>query len=52
MLAGGGMYETDLEGSAPKHLEQFTQENHLKWDSPEVYLALAEPLEAFMLQQA
>jgi len=33
LLAGGGMYETGAGGSAPKHVEQFTKENHLRWDS-------------------
>jgi len=47
MLAGGGMYETGAGGSAPKHVEQFVQENHLRWDSSGEYLALAESIEAF-----
>jgi len=47
MLAGGGMYETGAGGSAPKHVEQFTEENHLRWDSSGEYLALAESIEAF-----
>ena len=40
MLAGGGMYETGAGGSAPKHVQQFTKENHLRWDSLGEYLAL------------
>jgi len=40
MLAGGGMYETGAGGSAPKHVQQFTQEGHLRWDSLGEYLAL------------
>jgi len=45
MLAGGGMYETGAGGSAPKHVEQFTQENHLRWDSSGEYLALTASIE-------
>merc|ERR1712023_280028 len=41
LLAGGGMYETGAGGSAPKHVEQFQQEGHLRWDSLGEYLALA-----------
>ncbi|CAD7963250.1 unnamed protein product [Amoebophrya sp. A120] len=44
-LAGGGMYETGAGGSAPKHVEQFTKENHLRWDSLGEFLALAVSLE-------
>jgi len=40
MLAGGGMYETGAGGSAPKHVQQFTKEGHLRWDSLGEYLAL------------
>merc|ERR1712227_497769 len=40
LLAGGGMYETGAGGSAPKHVQQFTKENHLRWDSLGEYLAL------------
>merc|ERR1712095_220997 len=40
MLAGGGMYETGAGGSAPKHVQQFQQEGHLRWDSLGEYLAL------------
>jgi len=45
LLAGGGMYETGAGGSAPKHVQQFTKENHLRWDSLGEYLALAVSLE-------
>mmetsp|Transcript_58613 Transcript_58613/g.166740 ORF Transcript_58613/g.166740 Transcript_58613/m.166740 type:complete len:1163 (+) Transcript_58613:74-3562(+) len=45
MLAGGGMYETGAGGSAPKHVQQFVEENHLRWDSLGEYLALAVSLE-------
>merc|ERR1739844_485484 len=45
LLAGGGMYETGAGGSAPKHVEQFQKEGHLRWDSIGEYLALAESLE-------
>merc|ERR1719230_1704857 len=45
MLAGGGMYETGAGGSAPKHVEQFVEENHLRWDSSGEYLALQASLE-------
>merc|ERR1711972_256076 len=45
MLAGGGMYETGAGGSAPKHVQQFTKEGHLRWDSLGEFLALACCLE-------
>ena len=45
MMAGGGMYETGAGGSAPKHVQQFTAEGHLRWDSLGEYLALAASLE-------
>merc|ERR1719409_334366 len=45
MLAGGGMYETGAGGSAPKHVEQFTEENHLRWDSLGEFLALQASLD-------
>merc|ERR1719359_580505 len=45
MLAGGGMYETGAGGSAPKHVEQFQKENHLRWDSLGEFLALAPAIE-------
>ncbi|CAE8691964.1 unnamed protein product [Polarella glacialis] len=45
LLAGGGMYETGAGGSAPKHVEQFTKEGHLRWDSLGEYLALTSSIE-------
>ncbi|CAE8588212.1 unnamed protein product [Polarella glacialis] len=45
MLAGGGMYETGAGGSAPKHVQQFQQEGHLRWDSLGEYLALSVSIE-------
>jgi isocitrate dehydrogenase len=33
LMNGGGMYETGAGGSAPKHVQQFVEENHLRWDS-------------------
>ncbi|HTM02343.1 MAG TPA: NADP-dependent isocitrate dehydrogenase [Vicinamibacterales bacterium] len=45
LLAGGGMYETGAGGSAPKHVQQFLQENYLRWDSLGEFLALAVSLE-------
>ena len=45
LLAGGGMYETGAGGSAPKHVQQFVAENHLRWDSLGEFLALAVSLE-------
>ena len=45
LMAGGGMYETGAGGSAPKHVKQLVQENHLRWDSLGEYLALAASLE-------
>ncbi len=41
LLAGGGLYETGAGGSAPKHVQQFTAEGHLRWDSLGEFLALA-----------
>lgn len=45
LLAGGGLYETGAGGSAPKHVEQFLHEGHLRWDSLGEFLALAVSLE-------
>jgi len=45
LMAGGGMYETGAGGSAPKHVKQLVEENHLRWDSLGEYLALAASLE-------
>ena len=44
LLAGGGLYETGAGGSAPKHVDQFLKESHLRWDSLGEFLALAESL--------
>ncbi len=44
LLAGGGLFETGAGGSAPKHVEQFLNESHLRWDSLGEFLALAESL--------
>ena len=44
LIAGGGLYETGAGGSAPKHVEQFLNEGHLRWDSLGEFLALAESL--------
>jgi len=44
LIAGGGLYETGAGGSAPKHVEQFLKEGHLRWDSLGEILALAESL--------
>ncbi|MCP4927179.1 MAG: NADP-dependent isocitrate dehydrogenase [Gammaproteobacteria bacterium] len=46
MLKGGGMYETGAGGSAPKHVQQIHEENHLRWDSLGEFMALAVSLEA------
>jgi len=45
LLAGGGLYETGAGGSAPKHVQQFLQENYLRWDSLGEFLALAVSIE-------
>jgi len=45
LLAGGGMYETGAGGSAPKHVQQFLEENHLRWDSLGEFLALQVSIE-------
>lgn len=45
LLDGGGLYETGAGGSAPKHVQQFVEENHLRWDSLGEFLALAVSLE-------
>ena len=47
LMNGGGLFETGAGGSAPKHVEQFTGENHLRWDSLGEFLALAVSLEHF-----
>lgn len=45
LMNGGGMFETGAGGSAPKHVQQFNEENHLRWDSLGEFLALAVSLE-------
>jgi isocitrate dehydrogenase len=45
LLAGGGLYETGAGGSAPKHVQQFQQENYLRWDSLGEFLALGVSIE-------
>jgi len=47
LMNGGGLFETGAGGSAPKHVEQFNHENHLRWDSLGEFLALAVALEHF-----
>jgi isocitrate dehydrogenase len=44
LIAGGGLFETGAGGSAPKHVDQFLKEGHLRWDSLGEFLALAESL--------
>lgn len=44
LIAGGGLFETGAGGSAPKHVQQLQEENHLRWDSLGEFLALAESL--------
>ncbi|WP_415903552.1 NADP-dependent isocitrate dehydrogenase [Neptuniibacter sp. QD29_5] len=51
MLKGGGMYETGAGGSAPKHVQQVEEENHLRWDSLGEFLALAVSLEDLGIKQ-
>ena len=48
LLAGGRLLETGAGGSAPKHVEQFLKENHLRWDSLGEYLATAIAFQVFM----
>ena len=45
LMNGGGLFETGAGGSAPKHVQQFLEENHLRWDSLGEFLALAVSLE-------
>ena len=45
LMAGGGMYETGAGGSAPKHVQQLVEEDHLRWDSLGEFMALAVSLE-------
>ncbi len=50
LLAGGGLYETGAGGSAPKHVQQFVAEGHLRWDSLGEFLALAVSIEDLALK--
>ena len=45
LMAGGGLFETGAGGSAPKHVQQFNEEGHLRWDSLGEFLAFAEALD-------
>ena len=45
LMSGGGLFETGAGGSAPKHVQQFNEENHLRWDSLGEFLAIAVSLE-------
>src|SRR5690625_1946290 len=45
LMNGGGLFETDAGGSAPRHVQQFVEEGHLRWDSLGEFLALAVSLE-------
>lgn len=47
LMSGGGLFETGAGGSAPKHVQQFLEEGHLRWDSLGEFLALAVSLEFF-----
>ena len=47
LMNGGGLFETGAGGSAPKHVQQFLEEGHLRWDSLGEFLALAESLDHF-----
>lgn len=50
LLSGGGLFETGAGGSAPKHVQQFVEENHLRWDSLGEFLALAVSIEDLALK--
>ena len=50
LLAGGGLFETGAGGSAPKHVQQLVEENHLRWDSLGEFLALAVSFEKYAKQ--
>ncbi len=47
LMQGGGLFETGAGGSAPKHVQQFVKENHLRWDSLGEFLALVPSLELY-----
>lgn len=50
LMAGGGLFETGAGGSAPKHVKQLVEENHLRWDSLGEFLAIAVSLEDFSIK--
>ncbi len=52
LLAGGGVFETGAGGSAPKHVEQFLREGHLRWDSLGEFMAIVESLKQAVKQGA
>ena len=52
LLAGGGLFETGAGGSAPKHVQQFAGENHLRWDSLGEFLAIAVSFETIAEQNS
>ena len=52
LMAGGGLYETGAGGCAPKHVQQLTEENHLRWDSLGEFLAIAASLEDLGIKTA
>jgi isocitrate dehydrogenase len=52
LMNGGGLFETGAGGSAPKHVQQFVKENHLRWDSLGEFLALAASLEMLSVKDA
>ena len=51
LMNGGGLFETGAGGSAPKHVQQFEEENHLRWDSLGEFLALAASLEQLSINE-
>ncbi|NBV87725.1 MAG: NADP-dependent isocitrate dehydrogenase, partial [Verrucomicrobia bacterium] len=51
LMNGGGLFETGAGGSAPKHVQQFTEENFLRWDSLGEFFALAASLEHLAITQ-
>jgi isocitrate dehydrogenase len=51
LMAGGGLYETGAGGSAPKHVQQLVQEDHLRWDSLGEFLALAVSFEELGIKE-
>ncbi|WP_438950146.1 NADP-dependent isocitrate dehydrogenase [Psychrobacter submarinus] len=51
LMNGGGLFETGAGGSAPKHVQQLVEENHLRWDSLGEFLALAESLEHLAIHE-